>query len=463
MNTRMLFAGLVFLFNPNYAAFDILPDFIGYFLIYLSLSRLSLLQPTVSEARDGFRSLTFAALGKAGLFILLFIIQSGSAATYDKGYDLALAFGFGFIELWFSYKAFTSFFAGTDGALLRHDAPGDEGARGNALAMSWIFIIAKHALCVAAELPFLWETKITGTVNNVDLISYSNIRHILTLFNFFAVTLLGIVWLVIMRRYVRQFDRPAFKENVRRGYLSLLNEKPALLLRGRLALAYRLMLIGFVCLFSFTVWNVNLLPTFLCGVLCLLALYLLTHTIPDTDGMRAIESPASLTVKGIVFTAVSAVQYALSTAFSSMHSSPDEAQSYADIIYVVIRHERTALVHFILVVLFTVLEAVCLLIFFRGLFALLEELAKKYTRTKYETAQMENRNEEILADIRHRLKISYLWAAALCASLVLQQLLLFVLPIMWFVSMLASVGFLINALKMISTIASETEHRFIYE
>jgi len=43
-------AGMLFLFNPNINVIDILPDFIGYILIYHGLFRMSYSTPKLADA-----------------------------------------------------------------------------------------------------------------------------------------------------------------------------------------------------------------------------------------------------------------------------------------------------------------------------------------------------------------------------------------------------------------------------
>ena len=51
MGTGLIFIGFLFLINPDLITLDIVPDFIGYYLISRGLSRLALLEERIAVAR----------------------------------------------------------------------------------------------------------------------------------------------------------------------------------------------------------------------------------------------------------------------------------------------------------------------------------------------------------------------------------------------------------------------------
>ena len=64
MATGYLFIGFLFLINPDYFTFDILPDVFGYLLIARGLYRLSFLEDRIWQARRMTRTLAWVSLVK---------------------------------------------------------------------------------------------------------------------------------------------------------------------------------------------------------------------------------------------------------------------------------------------------------------------------------------------------------------------------------------------------------------
>ena len=68
-----------FLFNPDYAIVDFLPDLIGYVLIILSLRKMRDISSKLSEAYEGFSRL--AAVSGFKLFAAVLLFASSSSVS----------------------------------------------------------------------------------------------------------------------------------------------------------------------------------------------------------------------------------------------------------------------------------------------------------------------------------------------------------------------------------------------
>ena len=76
-NTRsirfgLVFFGMLFFCNPCFAVIDILPDFIGCLLIFAGLSRVSLIQGSMREARFAFLKLAAVDILKTVALLIVF-------------------------------------------------------------------------------------------------------------------------------------------------------------------------------------------------------------------------------------------------------------------------------------------------------------------------------------------------------------------------------------------------------
>ncbi len=461
MKITMFIAGLFFLFNPNIATFDPLPDLIGYLLLFRSLTEIALVQPNLEDARDAFRKLAICGLGRIAAYFLLLSLRPSSG--FDRGWDLTIVFVFAILELLFSFKAFHSLFEGLDTATMRWGNSDADEVGSNARSMTWIFLVAKPVLCVAAELPFLMETSTSGSVYSVDLLTPQALRSVLNLLNLCGGVLIGLIWFFLMRAYLRRFRSADFLSRVHGAFLERLSEKPGLLLERRLAFAYRLIGVGAVALICFTVWNVNIIPEFLFPLLCLCALLVLNRKMPDLGGERTLPCPRSVFVKGLLYLTASLGQFAVSVTFFTLYHTADDEQAYTDIIEVVISQSTRAHMLLILLLVFTVLQGLCAVVFAHALYKILRMAARKYTGIRYENAQLRDRNDVVFSAIDRALRWAFVCMVLLAVSTILQQALLFVFPLAWFCSFAISVALLVTTMRAVSILSQETKNHFLYQ
>ena len=85
----LVFFGLVFLINPNFNMFDILPDFIGFALVCAGLAKYALIDENLSGAKKCSMYCAFLSAAK-----LVFSLWTNAGHT-----DYLLPFGFVFAVL----------------------------------------------------------------------------------------------------------------------------------------------------------------------------------------------------------------------------------------------------------------------------------------------------------------------------------------------------------------------------
>lgn len=108
--TFIVFAvAFVFLFNPNIAIVDPLPDIIGYVIISLALTRLAFLNETLYDAKRAFERMVLVDAGK--IFSIFWVF--GMEAVSERNISLLLwSFIFGVFEIIFAIPAFLKLFEG---------------------------------------------------------------------------------------------------------------------------------------------------------------------------------------------------------------------------------------------------------------------------------------------------------------------------------------------------------------
>lgn len=449
--------------GPNISILDIFPDLIGYLLIISSVKKMALISIGVDEAKDALKKMCTVSACKLLSFFLLFYLSSSSAGSFDRGWHLTFSFAFGIIEFIYCLPAFNTLLDGLDSAWTRFGSGKGEDDFRSILSFTRFFIIAKNALCVIAELPFLMESTVSDTSYSAEFIAARGMRSMLNLLNIFAVLVFGIVWLFKMRKYLNRFRTATFQDNAQNEYLRVVKETPNIFIRARMKTFFTVIKAGAVFALSFTVWNINVIPSFLLGVCFFIGLKMLCAPIPGSDNKTIEEVKGSSLLITAAFTIISFIQYVLTWVFVIMYDPGDGSLSYGDIISVVIEREKVGLVLFVLIVAFTVLEAGCFIAMMTRIRAEMISLAKVYTPTKYEREQTKDKNELTLSAIKEAFGQATLAAYLLSLSAILQISLIFVASIMWFVSMLASVLFLVLFLRATESLSRETENRFLYE
>ena len=105
-----LFAvAIVFLFNPNLAIIDPLPDFFGYILLSVALTKVAFLSETLYDAKRAFERMVIIDVGKVISIFWVF----GMEAVSERNTSLLLwSFIFGVLEIAFAVPAFLKLFEG---------------------------------------------------------------------------------------------------------------------------------------------------------------------------------------------------------------------------------------------------------------------------------------------------------------------------------------------------------------
>ena len=89
---------LIFLFNPNIAVIDILPDFIGYILICMALVNLADINESLGDALSAFKKLIFIDAAKVVAILWIF----GMSVTNERSSSMLLwSFTFCVLEIIF--------------------------------------------------------------------------------------------------------------------------------------------------------------------------------------------------------------------------------------------------------------------------------------------------------------------------------------------------------------------------
>lgn len=209
-NGSMGFGALVVapfvLFNPDMAIVDVLPDFIGYFLIAFGITSISYICPQTEAARARFFVASAVELAK---FVAMFLIF-GLANQNERPVMILLAvFAFAVVELIVLLPAWCGLFDGLlylgtrTGAMAPYRSRrGRVTITGYAKTVTCIFLFLKPLCAVLPEFASL-------TSGGFDETKFNWYEYI-GLFREFGImfaAIIGVFWLIVIERYFIRLKR----------------------------------------------------------------------------------------------------------------------------------------------------------------------------------------------------------------------------------------------------------------
>lgn len=309
----LIFVGLIFLFNPDIAVVDVLPDLFGYLFITLGLKYLRDMCPHIELASVGFSRMML--LGAAKLFSIAFIFGLTSFDTRPT-MILLFAFSFSVVEIIVAVPAWKALFDGiiylsqrtVDGVALRADRLGRDYTT-KIKNVTVFFIWSKNILAVLPEFASL-----SGQAYDDTAFDWSRFIGLFRILAVGAMLVIGVVWLVRAMRYFWRVgaDTP-FITALKAKYDSEVASRNGLFVRRGIKLALGVATIA--CLlcadsfFSITGYMdvLDVLPDFVCGAAFVLVFALLR-------GFSPIKAKRGIVVSA-VYTVAATVSWILNNGF----------------------------------------------------------------------------------------------------------------------------------------------------
>lgn len=207
----LIFLGCIFLCEPFFGVYDILPDIFGAFFIVLGLQKLSFFEKKLWESLSRFKTYIWICIARIGVEILA--LQKDS--VFDSTMLLTFAFVFGVLDAIVLIPAFLSFYEGMEYVYVRGDGKENggetEARRGSLHILAVIFIIVRAA---APVLPML-------SVLSASPSSFETLHRLLTVFCALIALIIGIAWLAGMKNYLFVYKNDgAFAERINARYVS---------------------------------------------------------------------------------------------------------------------------------------------------------------------------------------------------------------------------------------------------
>ena len=269
--THILLA-LVFLLNPNFNMIDILPDFVGYFLLARAIGSASELLPYFYETRTALTNLGFVSLARIPAALVMY-------ANMYTGRDIVPLFTlvFSVIEVALLIKAVSNgaaalYYLGERCEAKSLIAPfpflGKEVQAETVKRATLAFVIIKAALNVLPQFCLL-----TYSTDNAQLVRFQNMLFpYLELSGMAICLILGILWFTLTKKYLSVIKAEG---KVAEGIFALAGEEKlaALDTKSRVkSICRTLIFLAVTSLFSFELafeetGNMNILPHFIYGIM----------------------------------------------------------------------------------------------------------------------------------------------------------------------------------------------------
>lgn len=438
--TAVLISAL-FLFHPIVAGIDLLPDVIGYCLLYVGLSKLSDLNGHIQEAKRRFGMLLFVGAGQ--LFATYFVYgvigdmmreRPSEMSTYEAPM-LTLLFAFLLLvaEWCILIPAWKELFCGLGQMAERFDAPHllykSEGASNSRTVCealtrnTTVFVIASSLLSVLPEASVLtsYEAYKGNPLFPFDWFVYIDLFRLVA----GAISIVwGIVWLVSYLRCIGAFRRDLqFVGAVGQAYADTVVPQIGMLTVRRFKRSFLLFALGAIFAASFRISDKALLPGIVFAGFVIVGLALLGELVPKKKGCMA---------AAVLLAIVSALELAVNHWFLSQHLP--EASLY----------EEDAYWRFVTVRSLDAAEAIATLVLVAALLAVLYDLVLFYVKVDYGTKESEIRScyaterqqktyktrmtvlfsifflsaAASVADAVYRMEFGWIWIPALIASII---------------------------------------------
>jgi len=275
----MMALAFAFLFNPTIAIIDPLPDFIGYIILSLSLSKIAMISETLYDAKRAFERLVIVDVGK----ILSILWVFGIEVISERNTSLLLwSFVFGVLEIIFAVPAYIKLFEGF--SYLGNFYP-NESIHGKKRKKSYtdsiksfsIFFVAFKAIfTVLPEFASLSESSYDETSRFFNMYRYIGVIRGLCVI---PVLIIGCVWLVSAITYfVRISKDKEFVTAVSQEYSQRQVTKAGTFVIKDIKIATVFMVIASVFSIDFSLDGINILPDVVVVISLGLALFYFSKT-----------------------------------------------------------------------------------------------------------------------------------------------------------------------------------------
>ena len=253
----------VFLFNPNIAVIDPLPDIFGYVILSILLTKPAMISESLYDAKRAFERMIIVDAGK--LLSILWVF--GIDAVSERNTSLLLwTFVFGVLEALFAIPAYMKLFEGLSSlgnfypntSLHGKKKERSKSYTDSIKIFSVFFVVFKAVFTCLPELTVLGASTYDESSRFLELYRYIGVIRVLCAL---PVIVVGVAWLVSAVRYFVRVSRDtAFVESINDAYMQKrLNKTGAFVIKD-VKIATAFLVIASVLTLDFNLDGINVIP-----------------------------------------------------------------------------------------------------------------------------------------------------------------------------------------------------------
>ncbi len=196
-NSPLISIGLFFLVNPTFSLFDLLPDFIGYMLVFAGIYELSALDDRLNMAS---KKLWYLALISA-----LRLVAAVGTLGYDSSTVMMLTFVFSICEAVVITAFLSDWFGGFDYFMQRFDGFSAMSVHANTAFLTGIFFYTKIALGFIPEICAIFDLRSYFDIDEAPVwTALSSYKPYAMLLFGLIVFIMGIYWYINTLSYFKK-------------------------------------------------------------------------------------------------------------------------------------------------------------------------------------------------------------------------------------------------------------------
>jgi hypothetical protein len=260
MGTWLIFAGFLFLINPDFYTLDIFPDLIGYFLISQGLKRLSFLEDRLESAVRYTNYLVLTAVLKLASNLLVF-------STSLESDRLLIMFGFFVAELWLGLLVVSNLLGGIQYLAVRHSEGLSLKGFDVVKVFATAFFIVKPTVTFLPCSLVIFYPEVDSDPNQLQGVStnlqfYHTFRNILFVVGAIVLLFLGIHTARVIAAYIRRCRSDlGFTETLKRLYQEKVTENESMRTRLSIRSGFRMFFLAVFFVADVYLDDIAFLPT----------------------------------------------------------------------------------------------------------------------------------------------------------------------------------------------------------
>ena len=258
----LIFLGSLFLINPQYGIFDVIPDFIGLLMIYSGLVKLADLDIRLGTSRKRFFAGMWTSVG-AFITMMLFLIFS-----FDSSTNLTISLSISVLNVVFLIPAFSNLFSGLSYLKIRCNEEGGEYKDFNDIKiLTIVFILVKSFLVFAPEI-----IELLKDLEEYRDTNFATLKTMIAIISGIIVLALGIVWVISLKKYINQIvNDELFMDYVSNRYDKEIGCDTHLLNVRKIKIFSILCIVAYLFTLCFPLDGYLYIPEFVFGILLIFA------------------------------------------------------------------------------------------------------------------------------------------------------------------------------------------------